>query len=318
MDFDKMLKAKVSDILIVGVISGIVAILTSIMGIAGTIIGSVVSSIAIQIMTTLFRDPLKDKMEEMEKYEEVNGYGSYNRDMNHLNRQEYIQKDVTSNQDSSFITTKVLFLFPLIVILVIEIVHFLGLVQIIPIDIFYNLEAVTNWTLFKTIGYALIIMGIYPFISKKLGMQHGFILIAVGIIELIFGYADSNVHVAIIYQTIASLKEFINIAVILAILYTVLTVPNDIDENTTSSNIYKPTQPKKFNNNRNQFNKPNQRLNKHNFNNDNYNNNYYDDNYDNNYDNRQKHSNRQKYNNKRKQNKKNKEEFNDDDYYYYY
>jgi uncharacterized membrane protein HdeD (DUF308 family) len=119
-----------------------------------------------------------------------------------------------------------------VVILIIELIHFLGAIGIIPYDVFYSLETITNWKLLRTIGYALVIMGIYPIISKKFSTTNGIILIIVGIIELLFGYADVNNKAFMFTAMISSLKEFINIGIILAILYTILTIHEENDEKT--------------------------------------------------------------------------------------
>ena len=51
--------SKTSDIIIAGIIAGIVAYATSVLGISGTIIGSVSAAILYQIMSHLFKTPLK-------------------------------------------------------------------------------------------------------------------------------------------------------------------------------------------------------------------------------------------------------------------
>ena len=51
-----MSKAQITDILLIGFISGVVAILTSMMGISGTIIGAVVTSIIAEFLKTYFND----------------------------------------------------------------------------------------------------------------------------------------------------------------------------------------------------------------------------------------------------------------------
>ncbi|MDO5825134.1 MAG: hypothetical protein BZ137_04110 [Methanosphaera sp. rholeuAM130] len=223
-----MSKTKMTDIIIVALISGVVAVLTSFMGISGTIIGAVVTSFVAEFLKKFFKDPLMTGIEQdnvqlpkktaKEKFKKVNNY-------------EYAKK-YQDNDDSSYITTKILFLFPLVIILIIELIHFLGAMGIIPYDIFLNLENITNWTLFRTIGYALIIMGLYPLFSGKIKSTHGILLIVIGIIELIIGYADVNVHASIIYSLFESVKEYVNIAIIACILYTILRVPDEVDKNT--------------------------------------------------------------------------------------
>lgn len=303
-------KAKMTDILILGIISGIVALLTSVMGISGTIIGSVVSSILAEFLKTYFKDPVKNKVSEYEKSnnENYHSYNNYNKKYTQENRREYSIRDnyfynnnqINSNQNTSHITTRALFLFPLVVILIIELVHFLGAINIIPYDIFLNLESLTNWTLFRTIGYALIVMGIYPLVSKKLGTQHGIILIIVGIIELIIGYADTNMQASALFALFSSLKEYVNIAIILAILYTVLTVPEEIKENNKKQYTIK----KHYDNHieKRDINRPHEK----------YNNTYY------NPRNQQNNKSRKYHNNSRRNNyERYEDEIKEDDYYYY-
>ena len=74
-------------------------------------------------------------------------------------------------------------------------------------------------------------MGFYPLLSKNLESKHGILLIIVGIIELIFGYADTSGNASMIYSLLSSLSDYINIAIILAILYTVLTIPSEDTQN---------------------------------------------------------------------------------------
>lgn len=224
-----MANTKIIDILSIGLITGVVAILTSVMGISGTIIGSVVTSIAVELLKT-FTKPMKEKISDNPENEILTyGQPSQTRIQDHYNRPRHTRKQ--KSKDNSRINTKTLFIFPLIVILIIELIHFLGTVGIIPYGILFKLEDLTNWTLFTTIGYSLIVMGLYPIFSKKLGTHHGIILIIVGIIELIIGYADTNASASLIFGLFSSLKQFVNIAIILAILYTVLTIPEEIKEN---------------------------------------------------------------------------------------
>ena len=225
-----MVKADVTDMLILALISGVTAILTSVMGISGTVIGAVVSSLAAEMLKTYIKEPVKDKIAEYDAsstettyYDTDSSYTDYN-----INKKYQYTKE--THDDSSHISTRLLFLFPLVVILIIELIHFLGTINIIPNTVVYNLESLTNWTLFRTIGYALIVMGLYPLVSKKLSTHHGIILIIVGIIELIIGYADTSTQASMLFSVFSSLKEYVNILIILAILYTALTVPNEIKE----------------------------------------------------------------------------------------
>lgn len=245
---NKLSKAQITDIILLGFISGVVAILTSLMGISGTIIGAVVTSIIAETLKTYFKEPLKDRINEHENenhnihrrsewYSDdinMNTHSQMPRPKHYERRQKNYEIRKTQN-DGSFLSAKILFIFPLVVILIIELIHFLGAIGMIPYDIFFSLESITNWRLLRTIGYALIVMGIYPIVSKKFSTSNGLILIIVGIIELLFGYADVNTHALIVTSMISSLKEYIQIGIIIAILYTVLT----LHEETAETNVHK-------------------------------------------------------------------------------
>lgn len=230
-----MSKAKITDILLLGFISGVVAILTSFMGISGTIIGAVVTSIIAETLKTYFKEPLKDKINKYdEETQTIPRRSTYNQEFetthSTMPQPRKREKRSSYSEDDSILTAKILFIFPLVVILIIELIHFLGAIGMIPYDVFYSLETITNWKLLRTIGYALIIMGIYPIISKKFSTVNGIILIIVGIIELLFGYADVSSKAFMFTSMISSLKEVINIGIILAILYTILTIHEENNE----------------------------------------------------------------------------------------
>lgn len=235
-----MSKAQVTDILLLAFISGVVAILTSMMGISGTIIGAVVTSLIAESLKAYFKNPIKDKIDEYEKQREYSydnqqpGFKYVENENIHSIKESYYPRPKQSNtrrqknySDESFLSAKILFIFPLVIILIIELIHFLGATGFIPYDIFYSLESITNWRLFRTIGYALVIMGIYPILSRKFSTSNGVILIVVGVIELIFGYADVSRSASLIVALISSLRELVNIGIILAILYTILTISEE-------------------------------------------------------------------------------------------
>ncbi|RAP46905.1 MAG: hypothetical protein BZ135_03095 [Methanosphaera sp. rholeuAM6] len=241
-----MSKAQVTDIMLLGFISGVVAVLTSMMGISGTIIGAVVTSIIAEILKTYLKDPLKDKINEYEKENQNDKYKyvEYEKPDNYNvsthqgmpRPKNYYQKQ-SKKSDGSFLTAKILFIFPLVVILIIELIHFLGAIGFISYDIFYSLESITNWKLLRTIGYALVVMGIYSLLSKKFATRNGVILIVVGIIELMFGYADVNDSALFFISLFSSLKEFVNIGIILSILYTILTIHENEDNKKKKHNF---------------------------------------------------------------------------------
>lgn len=301
--------SQITDILILGVISGIVALLTSLLGVSGTIIGSVFSSIIAEVLKRYFKDPVTDKISEYEENQNKN-YGQYG----YQNEYETVKNNYSYNTptqkqgSSSIITTKVLFLFPLVVILIIELIHFLGKVGIIPIDIFYSIESIANWQLLKTIGYALIIMGLYPFFTKNLSSKHGVLLIIVGLIELMFGYGDTF-NIPLLYMLTGSLKDYLNIAIIIMILYIILTVPDEKAQTQTTTQTYSPRPPRdnyQYNNNQQ-------------YNNNRYNNNHYSNDHIQNHNNKFTNQRRRHPgNNQQPQNRRDTiDEFYDEDDYYF-
>lgn len=235
-----MSKAQVTDIVLLAFISGVVAILTSMMGISGTIIGAVVTSLIAESLKAYLKNPIKNKIDEIEKQKETvyekqpTGFKYVEEEDIDSIKKSYYPQPKRSNKtqrknhsDGSFLSAKILFIFPLAVIMIIELIHFLGAIGIIPYDIFYSLETITNWKLFRTIGFSLVIMGIYPIISKKFSTSNGVILIIIGIIELLFGYADVSRGASLIVSLISSLREIVNIGIILSILYTILTISEE-------------------------------------------------------------------------------------------
>jgi hypothetical protein len=146
--------SKTLDVVMAGVIAGIVAFTTSKLGIGGTVIGSVLGVMLYQILSHFIRDPLgRVKTQKIE--------------------------------------TRIVYSFPLIIILVIEVIYVLSFLFVKPHQIFYFLEGATGWNLFRSIGLGLLFMGIYPIIeSENIKKLYGYILLTIGIIKLLQGFAD--------------------------------------------------------------------------------------------------------------------------------
>ena len=181
--------SKTLDILMAGVIGGIVAYTTSQLGVTGTIIGAVIGSMLFQLMSHFFQKPLKGVK--------------------------------TQKVESS-----IFYVFPLIIILAIEIIYLLSSFYYKPEQIFYSMENATGWNLFRTIGVALIIMGIYPLLeSENISKHYGYIILAVGVIKLMGGFVDYNSSIVEIYSPIFyQLNEWISILVIVALSYVIISI----------------------------------------------------------------------------------------------
>ena len=106
--------SKMLDVMMAGVISGIVAFTTSKMGIAGTVLGAVLGAMLFQFMSHFVKEPLE-------------------------------------NVNTKKIETRIVYAIPLIIIMVIEIIYIFAAVYWKPEQIFYFLENATDWNLFKSI-----------------------------------------------------------------------------------------------------------------------------------------------------------------------
>ncbi|MCE5215376.1 MAG: hypothetical protein LLF83_11765 [Methanobacterium sp.] len=204
--------SKALDVVMAGIIAGIVAYATSILGIGGTIIGAVIGAILYQIMSHMFKAPLEGiKTQKVE--------------------------------------TRIVYIFPLILILIIEIFYILALLYLKPGNLFYILENATSDNLFRSIGVGLIIMGIYPIlVHENIKKTYGYIIIAVGIVKLLAGFADFNVPITDLYAFIFSeLGIIIALIVIVALGYVIISITresvtiinekNDIDNKKSNDEV---------------------------------------------------------------------------------
>ncbi|MDR3223251.1 MAG: hypothetical protein LBT66_05935 [Methanobrevibacter sp.] len=182
------------DIIMAGVVSGIVAITTTFLGLAGTIIGTVLGSIIYQSLSTYVKES--------------------------LNQRTHNNKIKINNLQ--LLEDKIVFIIPLILIIIIEL-SFLY-------SIFYNnstfnhLERLTNNNLFKAISIGLFALGLYSiFQPKKIKYQYGISLLILSIFFLIRGILDTNIPY--IQQLIYPLIDFLlNYDAIIAILIILILV----------------------------------------------------------------------------------------------
>ncbi len=184
--------SKSSDVIMAGIIAGIVAYATHILGISGTIIGSVAAAILYQVMSHLSENPLK-------------GIKTQN------------------------VEARLVYIFPLVLIVGIEILYILAKLYLKPGDFFYTLEDATNYNLFRSVGLGLIIMGIYPVIlSENIKRVYGYIIIIVGVIVLLGGFADFKAPITDLYSFIfAETGILISLMVIAALSYVIFGITNE-------------------------------------------------------------------------------------------
>lgn len=181
--------SKTLDIVMAGVISGIVAFTTSQIGIAGTVIGAVMGAMLYQIMAHFIREPL-------------------------------------GNIKTQKIETRIVFIVPLVIILIIELLYLLSPMYWEPQKIIHFLQGATGWNLFRSIGLGLIIMGLYPIIvPENIKREYGFILIFLGIIKLLNGFIDVDSPLVHIYDKLFyEFGAIISVIVISALLYVIVKI----------------------------------------------------------------------------------------------
>ena len=176
-------------IILVGFISAFVAVLTSVLGVTGTIIGSVISSVLYNTLSEALEKPVSE--------------ASFSRDFE----------------------WEIAYVFPLIVIALIQVLFILSLLSkwgFLPytfLSAYVSLQGVAGNNLYRILGCALIIISIYPFVLKPdfIKKAHGAIIAFVGLIFLARGFIDYGNAVTNMYDDIFINFDF-PIAVIALIL----------------------------------------------------------------------------------------------------
>ncbi len=180
--------SKMLDVMMAGVMAGIVAFTTSKMGIAGTVIGAVLGSMLYQFMSHFIKEPIE-------------------------------------NVNTRKIETRIFYAIPLIIILLIEIIYIFAGVYWKTEQIFYFLENATDWNLFRSIGIGLIIMGAYPIISNNIKNSYGYIVLSVGVVILLKGLLDTNSALVELYTPLFTQFGFIiSLGVVAALLYVIISI----------------------------------------------------------------------------------------------
>jgi hypothetical protein len=184
--------SKTLDILMAGVIAGTAAYATIKLGIGGTVIGTVLCSMLYQIISHIVKEPVENiKTQKIER--------------------------------------EIFYVFPLVIILVIEIIYLLSSLYNSPEQIFTALESATGDNLFKVIGIGLIVMGLYPIIQpESIKKFYGYILLVVGVINLLIGFVDITSPVVQLYAPLFyQLKEVISIIIIAVIAYVIIAITRE-------------------------------------------------------------------------------------------
>ena len=184
--------SKLLDVIMAGVIAGTAAYATIKLGIGGTVIGTVLCSMLYQVISHIVKEPVENiKTQKIER--------------------------------------EIFYVFPLVIILIIEVIYLLSAIYNSPEQIFAALESATGDNLFKIIGIGLIIMGLYPIIQpESIKKFYGYLLLVIGVINLLVGFIDVSSSIVQLYAPLFyQLKEVISVIIIVAITYVIIAITKE-------------------------------------------------------------------------------------------
>ena len=184
--------SKLLDVIMAGVIAGTAAYATIKLGIGGTVIGTVLCSMLYQVISHIIKEPVE-------------------------------------NIKTQRIEREIFYVFPLVIILIIEVIYLLSSLYNSPEQIFSALESATGDNLFKIIGIGLIIMGLYPIIQpESIKKFYGYLLLVIGVINVLVGFIDVNSPIVQLYAPLFyQLKEVISVIIIVAITYVIIAITKE-------------------------------------------------------------------------------------------
>lgn len=188
-----MLKKDHFNIIMAGLISGIVAITTATLGISGTVIGSVISSILYQILSKYSEQKIDNA-----------SFPNINSNQNTVPRVNKVKKVNEAN-----IGGEIVYLLPLIIIALIEFVFVFSTFLYPLAKVFHLLEYATDQNLFRVMGLGMILLSFYPFLkSNNIDRSTGFLVFFTGVIFLIRGFVDEEFLIANVASFIFARFDF--------------------------------------------------------------------------------------------------------------
>ena len=202
------------NIMMAAFISGTVALFTSVLGVSGTIIGSVLSSFLYQLLSGYS----EEKIEE----------GA-------------LRKPKLANE--------IVYIFPLVVIGIIELIFFLSALHYRFDMIFDFLESAVANNLFRLMGIGLIILGAYPYFdSNNIDKRNGTVVLIVGVLLLLRGLMDiSSITSKIFYAVFAPFDFLFALIVIILLALVILNIlissDNEYFKSSEFINKHRPRKP---------------------------------------------------------------------------
>ena len=193
------------NIMMAAFISGTVALFTSVLGVSGTIIGSVLSSFLYQLLSGYS----EEKIEE----------GA-------------LRKPKLANE--------IVYIFPLVVIGIIELIFFLSALHYRFDMIFDFLESAVANNLFRLMGIGLIILGAYPYFdSNNIDKRNGTVVLIVGVLLLLRGLMDiSSITSKIFYAVFAPFDSLFALIVVILLALVIINILIGSDNEYFKSNEF--------------------------------------------------------------------------------
>ena len=184
-------------LILVGCISAFVALLTSILGVAGTVIGSVISSVLYNMLS------------------------------------EALEKPVSAATFSTNFEWEIAYIFPLVVIGLIQLLLIFALLSefgILPhqfLTAYLSLQHVADNNLYRILGIAMLVISAYPLVVKPdiIKKSHGAIIAFVGLIFLARGFVDAGNVITNMYDIVFLYFDFpIAVVALCLILYVIIKI----------------------------------------------------------------------------------------------
>ena len=186
-------------------ISGTVALFTSFLGVSGTIIGSVLSSFLYQLLSGYS----EEKIEE----------GA-------------LRKPKLAND--------IVYIFPLVVIGIIELIFLFSALHYRFDMIFDILESAVSNNLFRLMGIGLILLGAYPYFdSNNIDKRNGTVVLIVGVLLLLRGLMDiSSITSKIFYAVFAPFDSLFALIVVILLALVIINILIGSDNEYFKSNEF--------------------------------------------------------------------------------
>lgn len=240
------------NIMMAAFISGTVALFTSFLGVSGTIIGSVLSSFLYQLLSGYS----EEKIEE----------GA-------------LRKPKLAND--------IVYIFPLVVIGIIELIFLFSALHYRFDMIFDILESAVSNNLFRLMGIGLILLGAYPYFdSNNIDKRNGTVVLIVGVLLLLRGLMDiSSITSKIFYAVFAPFDSLFALIVVILLALVIINIligsDNEYFKSNEFINNHRPRKPHarkvdtsfggnsnkdeefnhNFNNHSSHYNRPHRRMN---------------------------------------------------------